>query len=272
MTTKPPLIALLAALLWLAAPMASADADAAAAGAAAGAAKTIDRLLWNDVPVAFTVPVGTEAVLRLPSACEVGIPPELAGKLRVEGVKNVLLLKATEAFPSARLALRSIVGNHVYLLDIAATTNARTQQFELIDPALAVTPGTPRVDRLEPAAPPGDLRIALTRFASHEFYAPERLRGGLSATRVNIPSTPVDLYRGGAVRAIPRASWAYRRHFVTAVELGNVTPDARELDPRLLRGAWLTATFQHSVIAPQGTDGALTMVYLVSDRPFGDSL
>ena len=271
MTTKIPLKALFAATLAMAAPMTRAEGLAATPRSSSTTAET-DRLLWNDVPVAFTVPVGTESVLRLPRACEEGIPPELAGKLRVEGVKNVLLLKATEAFPSARLALRSIVGNHVYLLDIAATKTARTQQFELIDPSIAAPAGAPLADRLEPVPPPGDLRIALTRFASHEFYAPERLRGGLSATRVNVPATPVDLYRGGAVRAIPRASWAYHGHFVTAIELGNLTPDARELDPRLLRGTWLTATFQHSVIAPQGTDGALTMVYLVSDRPFGDTL
>lgn len=270
MTTRISLMALLATLV-LAAPVTRAEGLAATLRSSSPAVET-ERLLWNDVPVAFTVPVGTESVLRLPSACEVGIPPELAGKLRVEGVKNVLLLKATDAFPSARLALRSIVGNHVYLLDIAASNTARTEQFELIDPSVALLQGVPRPDRLEPAAPPGDLRIALTRFASHEFYAPERLRGGLSAARINVVATPVDLYRGGAVRAIPRASWAYHGHFVTAVELANLTPDVRELDPRLLRGAWLTATFQHSIIAPAGSDGALTMVYLVSDRPFGDTL
>lgn len=234
-------------------------------------APTPDRLLWNDVPLAITVPVGTEAVMRLPTACEVGVPPELAGKLRIELVKNVLLLKATEAFPPARVALRSIAGNHVYLIDVAAAKAAGGDRFELIDPAL--TPAPRALAQTESAlAPAGDVRIALTRFASREFYAAERLRGGLNAVRIQVPVAQVEIYRGQVVRAIVRAGWSYRRHYVTAIELRNLTPDSQELDPRMLRGDWLTATFQHGVVAPAGHDGELTMLYVVSARPFRDTL
>ncbi len=230
-----------------------------------------EKLLWNSVPLAITVPIESETVLRLPTACEVGVSSGLAGELSVESVNNVVLLTPSAAFSKKRIALRALSGNQVYLIDITATKTAARESFELIDPAL--TPPAPDVAVSEAALPDseedaGDVRIALTRFAAREFYAPDRLRGGLSAVRTGVLETPVELYRGGSVRAIPRAGWAYHQHYVTAVELVNLTPDTRELDPRLLRGSWLTATFQHGVLAPAGTQGATTMVYLVSTAPF----
>ena len=231
-----------------------------------------EKLLWNSVPLAITVPIESETVLRLPTPCEVGVSSGLAGELSVESVNNVVLLTPSVAFSKKRIALRALSGNQVYLIDITATRSATRESFELIDPAL-----TPPVAEMaesdsanapDSAADAGDVRIALTRFAAREFYAPDRLRGGLSAVRTRVDETPVELYRGGSVRAIPRAGWAYHQHYVTAVELVNLTPDTRELDPRLLRGSWLTATFQHGVLAPAGTQGATTMVYLVSSAPF----
>ena len=267
------MISLITALALLAAPLDASpnnDAHRALIRSQASAPAT-DRLLWNDVPIAITLPVGREVVMRLPAASEVGVPPELTGKLRVELVKHVLLLKATESFPAARLALRTLSGNHVYLLDIAATSSANSVQFELIDPALQLRPIAANA-LLSASGPEGDVRMALTRFASREFYAPERLRGGLSAVRLKVEPQQVEIYRGAVVRATPRAAWSYRRHYVTAIELRNLTPDSRELDPRMLRGDWLTATFQHGVLHPAGQDGELTMLYVVSNRPFGDTL
>ncbi len=234
-----------------------------------------EKLLWNSVPLAITVPIESETVLRLPTPCEVGVSSGLAGELSVESVNNVVLLTPSVAFSKKRIALRALSGNQVYLIDITATKSATRQSFELIDAALtppvAESVGaadTDLVSGTESSAEPGDVRIALTRFAAREFYAPDRLRGGLSAVRTRVIETPVELYRGGSVRAIPRAGWAYHQTYVTAVELVNLTPDTRELDPRLLRGTWLTATFQHGVLAPAGTQGATTMVYLVSSAPF----
>jgi hypothetical protein len=40
------------------------------------------------------------------------------------------------------------------------------------------------------------------------------------------------------------------------------------LDPRDLRGAWLTATFQHHRLLPKGDEADTTAVYLISARPF----
>ena len=87
-------------------------------------------------------------------------------------------------------------------------------------------------------------------------------------TRVPVSRDAVDLLRGGAVEAIPLVSWHAKRLYVTAVKLTNRTHQARTLDPRGLRGAWLTASFQHYRLLPMGDEADTTAVYLISARPF----
>lgn len=223
-----------------------------------------ERLLYSDVPVKLAIPINHEIVLRLPQACAVGLPVELSSTLRVESAGSVILLKANAAFESTRIALRGLNSNRIYLIDVRAAANSAAADIELIDatlPSPALTEPAPAVDAIDP-------RVALVRYAAREFYAPTRLRGGIAAVRVPVATTPVALYRGGSVSTIPAAAWQYQGIYLTAIKVRNITPDARELDPRLLRGDWLAASAQHNVLAPAGQDGDLTMLYLLSTRPF----
>ncbi len=136
-----------------------------------------ERLLYNDVPVKLAIPVNQEIVLRLPQACAVGLPAELSSTLRVESAGSVLLLKATAAFESTRIALRGLNSNRIFLVDVRAAANSATADIELIDatlPSPALTEPTAAVDAVDP-------RVALVRYAAREFYAPTRLRGGIAA-------------------------------------------------------------------------------------------
>ena len=83
---------------------------------------------------------------------------------------------------------------------------------------------------------------------------------------------PVALVRGGAIDARPLVAWRAGDLYVTAVRLCNRTSQARILDPRDLRGAWLTATFQHHRLLPAGDEADSTAVYLISARPFETAL
>jgi integrating conjugative element protein (TIGR03749 family) len=111
--------------------------------------------------------------------------------------------------------------------------------------------------------------IQLTRFAAQQLYAPARLvkdRPGI--VRVPVRRDAVDLLHGGTVEATPLVAWRANGLYVTAVKLTNRTEQAQTLDPRDLRGAWLTATFQHYRLLPMGNEADTTAVYLISARPF----
>ena len=86
--------------------------------------------------------------------------------------------------------------------------------------------------------------------------------------RVPVARDAVELVHGGTIEATPLVAWRANGLYVTAVKLTNRTEQPQTLDPRDLRGAWLTATFQHHRLLPKGDEADTTAVYLISARPF----
>ena len=95
--------------------------------------------------------------------------------------------------------------------------------------------------------------VVLTRFAAQNLYAPLRTVEPLAGVmRVNLRR---DLDLGTLmptlpVRAVALASWRLEDQWVTAVRLTNNSAAWTTLDPRVLQGDFLTATFQHEALGP----------------------
>jgi hypothetical protein len=53
-------------------------------------------------------------------------------------------------------------------------------------------------------------------------------------------------------------------HYLTAVKLTNTAARVIELDPRVLQGEFIDATFQHSTLGAAGDSTDTTVVYLVT--------
>ncbi|HDX0848625.1 TPA: TIGR03749 family integrating conjugative element protein, partial [Stenotrophomonas maltophilia] len=109
--------------------------------------------------------------------------------------------------------------------------------------------------------------VVLTRFAAQNLYAPLRTVEPLPGVmRVNLPrDLDLDtLMPTLPVRAAVLASWRLEDQWVTAVRLTNTGADWVALDPRVLQGDFLTATFQHEALGPRGTTEDTTVLYLVT--------
>ncbi|HNK18327.1 MAG TPA: TIGR03749 family integrating conjugative element protein, partial [Piscinibacter sp.] len=105
------------------------------------------------------------------------------------------------------------------------------------------------------------------RFAAQSLYAPLRTVEPLPGVmRINLrrdmdlgtlmPTLPV--------RALALASWRLEDQWVTAVRLTNTSAGWVTLDPRVLQGDFLTATFQHEALGPHGVPEDTTVLYLVT--------
>jgi integrating conjugative element protein (TIGR03749 family) len=66
------------------------------------------------------------------------------------------------------------------------------------------------------------------------------------------------------VGATALAAWRLEDQWITAVRLTNTSAGWIDLDPRLLQGDFLTATFQHPSLGPHGTSQDTTVLYLVT--------
>jgi integrating conjugative element protein (TIGR03749 family) len=240
-------------------------------GVVAADSEPPERVAWHKTPIALELRVGTERLVHFPGPVTVGVPAPLQDALRIQSIAGTVYLLAHQPFASTRVLVRGLDGGGVYLLDLSAKVeSAATAPVEIFDPDEALEPGTV-------AAQPTGLReygyVSLTRFAAQQLYAPFRLLQDLpGVVRVPVKRDPAALVRGDTIEALPLVAWRAGDLFVTAVKLTNHTDQPQILDPRTLRGAWLSATFQHNRLLGAGDEADRTVVYLISARPFASSL
>ena len=231
-----------------------------------------ERIEWKKAPIRLTLTVGQEQRIEFPAAVKVGVPAAVQPLLRTQSVNGALYLLAHAPFGSSRLMVREFDTGRIYLFDVTATEEGGANhplQIYVTDES-----ETDKDHATETNAPvqeqPG--YIQLTRFAAQQLYAPARLvkdRPGIN--RVPVTRDTVDLLQGGMVEARPLVAWRAGGLYVTAVKLTNRSEQAQTLDSREIRGAWLSATFQHHRLLPKGDEADTTAVYLVSARPFAAS-
>ncbi|MCG8426210.1 MAG: DUF3438 family protein [Chromatiales bacterium] len=71
-----------------------------------------------------------------------------------------------------------------------------------------------------------------------------------------------------SIEAMPIATWAGQRHFVTTVILRNTEQQQQHIKQSEFQGDWIAASMEQSVLAPAGEVGDTTYAYLISSKPF----
>ena len=241
-----------------------------------------ERVVWQKAPIQLGLTVGKERRVDFPGPVKVGLPPQLESAVRVQSIAGTVYLLAHRAFDPTRVMVQETGSGRMYLLDVAASgAGGSAPPLEVYASEDSGPPGSPGIpgtdDRLPQDLPPPALAsygyVTLTRFAAQQLYAPARLLQDLpGVVRVPVKGKKVPLVRGGAVTAEPLVAWRAGDLYLTAVKLRNRTDQALTLDPRTLRGDWLTAAFQHNRLLPKGDESDTTALYLISTRPFAASL
>ena len=228
------------------------------------------RIQWQKAPIAITLGVGEERMVHFRTPVSVGIPATLESVLRTQTVNGTVYWLAKAPFDSSRVMVREIEGGQTYLFDLSTGTDGEYSEpiVVLVD---EISEAENRLGETGEGARHG--YVSLTRYAAQHLYAPMRLLSSVPGiVRVPVQQHSVALLRGNGVAAKPLAAWRAGYLYVTAVKLTNRLAKAQTLDPRTLRGAWLSAAFQHSRLLPAGSDADTTAVYLVSARPFAEAL
>ncbi len=237
------------------------------------APETPERIEWNKTPIKLVLRVDQERQIRFPAAVRIGVPPSVEASLRTQSVDGTVYLLARQAFDIIRVMVRETGSGRTYLLDLRAVeTGGSSQPVEIFVPG-PPNPEESATDAETTVPAPTFGYVGLTRFAAQQMYAPQRLLyepPGIS--RVPLADEAIELLRGATVEATPLIGWRAGALYLTAVKLTNTAGQPVVLDPRRLRGRWLTATFQHARLFPAGDEADTSCVYLISTRPFEASL
>ena len=243
------------------------------ADTADGEAPAPERITWQKTPIELALTVGAEKRVDFPGPVKVGVPAALQSVLRVQSVAGTVYLLAHQPFEATRVMVRAVDSGAIYLLDLSADNRGHpAAAIQIFDPETGEA--DERVAKAQPAPTlPTYAYVALTRFAAQQLYAPARLlRDRPGVVRVPVRREPMRLVRGAPIEASLLVAWRARGLYVTAVKLRNLGTHVVTLDPRTLRGSWLTAAFQHNRLHPAGDEADTTALYLISARPFETAL
>jgi integrating conjugative element protein (TIGR03749 family) len=233
-----------------------------------------EHVIWNQTPIDVVLPVGIERLVSFSSQVQFGYDKKLLpdDTLQVQNNNGVLYLQAKKEFSKQRVEVKINDSGKIILLNLSAKIGADKTPLEVV---LAVAPVTVADITNHDHTDKAVSAVTLTRFAVQQLYAPKRLL----TQPPNIFRTPmhtqktVPLMSDGSVLAMPLASWRSGDLYVTAVLLRNQLKQILDLDPRKLNGHWQAATFYpNTVIEKAGTSFDSTTVFLVSKRPFAESL
>lgn len=242
----------------------------------------VEHVVWDRTPIAVELRVGQERMIVLPKVMRIGKPPAISTSLRVQIVGRAAYLTALRPFSKTRVVAEEESTGQAILLDVRGSPKS-TSGAEVADAAqpIDITLSQPASIGSSGTSLPVEHEesrslnpFELTSFAAIQTYGPRRLSGGNPGVRpLSIePRELARFYRGFRLQAKPIGSWRSGEFYVTAVQLTNLEARAIDLDPRALDGRWVSASFQHGRLLPKGDLRDTTAVYVVSDRPFFDSL
>jgi len=248
----------------------------------------VERVVWDKRPIAVHIQRNQERIIHFPSDVRYWLPDSLKRKVSVVAANGVLYIRATGSFPVTRIRVQSLVDQTIYLLDVTTSdTKSISDELVVVRPDTVINHAKDQtLTYLKTARQTEDWRVRLTRYAAQQLYAPERLlHGDNQIKRIPIDTQqPVPLVRGQRIEAQPVVAWQGGGFTVTAIKLRNITEQrlhlvlANSTKPNTidlayaLRGHWLTAVTQHDFLGAEGKETDTTTLYLVSDRPFIESL
>jgi integrating conjugative element protein (TIGR03749 family) len=232
-----------------------------------------EHAVWNRVPISFVVPVGEERMLIFPGKIDFrNLDARLTSdKVSILNNDGTLYIQAKQPFSAIRVPLVLKDTGRTVLVDISAAANADNTPLEVILPE-DNTGGAHDSEK----SPSEVLHyVTLMRYAVQHLYAPERLmvedarisRSPMYTTR------SIALFYDESVIAMPLISWHGGDYTVTAILLKNNENHAIYLDPRKIKGQWITASFYPThQLMQAGSRQDRTTLFLMSDRPFNEAL
>ncbi|MCT7090810.1 TIGR03749 family integrating conjugative element protein [Salmonella enterica] len=245
----------------------------------------VELMKWERIPLQIPLTVGQERIIFVDKNVRVGFPASLNGKLRIQSNSGTVYLDARAAFPATRLVLKNVENGEMILLDVSAGDGKTVREpVQLVyqgtvstassagQPDDSASGGTRLTREPDNAAKPkvavlnSPVPVVLTRYAAQTLYAPLRTVepvAGIHALPLRLPARLTALYPAAPLEMTPLAAWALGEYSVVALKVRNPRGQKIVLDPRILSGQFISATFQHRWLCEAGRPEDTTTLYLV---------
>jgi integrating conjugative element protein (TIGR03749 family) len=249
----------------------------------------VGHLVWKGDPISVSLPVNKEKRIIFPNAVSVDVKGALtADQLRVLNNDKSLYLTALKSFQTTRIYVTLKESGEVILIDLVTDESASNGTQEInVKPKNNITiASNGAVSTVsESILPTGENTASndpsfsdLIRYAWQEVYAPDRLiqkTFNFARAPMHTEKFVSDLVYGDKVTAYPESSWISGNNYVTAVLLRNKYQHKTHINiHKDLCGDWQAASLYPNTNLESYGDkrGDSTFVFLVSNRPFGETM
>ena len=234
-------------------------------------ADNFEHVVWDKSPINIKLPLEKERMVVFQGPVKL-IHNELEGFAIIQKTKDTFYIKALRDFAPKSVVVRIIPDGEVIKLNVSADASSMNKTpIEIVSKDATSTAN----ETISTSAGTPINTITLTRFAIQSLYAPERvleMPQGVGRVAMNTHKT-VNLISGGGVMAHPLLSFGGDGLTVTAVRINNLLSKPQEIEPDMLYGKWGSIAFYPSnALAPKGRRGDETIVFVTSNKPFGDAL
>lgn len=234
-------------------------------------ADNFEHVVWDKSPINIKLPLEKERMVVFQGPVKL-VHNELEGFAIIQKTKDTFYIKALRDFAPKSVVVRVIPDGEIIKLNVSADASTMNKAPVMI---LSKDSRTTANDTVSTEAGIPINTITLTRFAIQSLYAPERvleMPQGVGRVAMNTHKT-VNLVSGGSVMAHPLLSFGGDGLTVTAIRINNLMSKTQEIEPDMLYGKWESIAFYPSnALAPRGRQGDETIVFVTSNKPFGDAL
>ncbi len=254
----------------------------------ANATSNDEHIVWVKTPINFVVPLNHQRMLSFPNRVQVdnNNPDLTTDKVTIYNNAGTLYVTAHKVFKPILLQIKLMASGEVVLVYLSSSANVEDNHpLDVVIPSISPSAYNAGKNQQKPTVTIND--VSLLRFAVQQFGVKR-----LASQPNNISRTPmythkaINIYYGDAVEGFPLISWRAGDLYVTAVQLKNTTDQMIQLDPRKLIGHWQAAGFYRfdamktltvpvvpfNTLTPRGSKRDFTLLFVVSSRPFGESL
>ena len=238
----------------------------------------VKRLFDAQEPIELKLITGQEVSMVFDEAINsIAIKDKAKSKIISESIDKRWWIKAIDDFTDTRILVKN--NNDQITVFIVSSGSDSQSNDEQITKYRVIKQQAPTEVKLDNDSNNKSLSLVdLTRFAAQTFYAPKRLIKDISLNRVPVSAQKINLFNcqkntwcvGISAKAI--ASWTDLERYVSVIEIKNISKDIISLDPRLINGDFISATFQFNRIGMKGSNTDTTLLYVVGNKTLEQSL
>lgn len=234
-------------------------------------------LVWDAKPLKVRLEISKERIIVFPDNVEIAMSAQLHKNISISSTAGKVYVTPNKPFPESRIEVSLVSTNQRVLIDLFAVSPSDDNELGIVKVVTNEENELKQQRESELFAQTKSISIKeLIQHASHDLYAPSRLKQTNRPIRESEIRKPLDLallFMGRSADLFdiqPLKQYQTTNYTLTAILLTNRTSTQQMLVYRDMYPNFEAVSSQHKNVGPKGGLDESTVMYLVTKHPLYD--